>query len=207
MAVRPVVSPITEEIYAALGPWARQDTADARWDLLTMIESFGVILQEIEDIIRDTDAGPGWSIVMDADRAPVGWIPWGMQFMGVRPRAGLSDAAQRARWKSTDGINRGKPSALVGAAQQYLTGAKTVYLVERHGSPYRLTVSTVAAETANPTAVLAALMEQKPAGIILVHSLITGANYNALRDTHSSYTAVKAKFATYTEVLSNPTKQ
>jgi hypothetical protein len=207
VAVRPTVSAAAEEAYASLGPWARRDTLDARWDVLTVVESWAGQLQVVEDIIRDTDDGPGYSSIVDADRAPEEWIPWGMQFSGVRARAGLDTDTQRARWKSTDGFRRGTPGAIVGAAQQYLIGTKTVYLVERHGSRYRYTVTTVAAETPNPAAVLAALKEQKPYGFVMAHAMTTGVNYNALRDTHSNYSTIKAKYSTYAEVLSNPTKQ
>ena len=79
--------------------------------------------------------------------------------------------------------------------------------VERHGSAYRLTVTTVAAQTPSAAQVIADLMEQKPAGIVMVHAMTTGANYNALRDTHADYAEVKSLYANYTEVLSNPTKQ
>lgn len=207
MAVRPVVSPITEDAYASMGPWARRDTADARWDVLILVESWGQQLQIVEDIVRDTDDGPGYSILLDADRTPEEWIPWGMQFNGVRPRDGLAVEEQRARWKSTDGFSRGTPGAIVGAAQQYLTGTKTVYLVERHGSRYRYTVTTIDTETPDTAAVYAALLEQKPYGFVMNHAMTTGVNYNALRDTHSDYNEVKATFSTYAEVLSNPTKQ
>jgi hypothetical protein len=170
-------------------------------------EAVGQQLQPVEDIIRDTDTHVGWGVVMDADDTPMDWLGWLAQFGGVRLKTGLSDAAQRARVKSTDGMNRGTPSAIVGAAQQSLTAPKTVYLVERHGSAYRLTVTTVAAQTPSAAQVIADLMEQKPAGIVMVHAMTTGANYNALRDTHADYAEVKSLYVTYAEVLSNPTKQ
>lgn len=207
MAARPLVQPITEDLYSRLGPWAIRDTVDAQWPLLDVAEATGQQLQPVEDIVRDTDTHVGWGIVMDPDDGPIEWLGWLAQFAGVRLKVGLSSAAQRARVKSTDGMNRGTPSAVVGAAQQSLSGTKTVYLVERHGSAYRLTVTTISAETPSPAQVLADLMEQKPAGIVLVHAMTTGANYNALRDTHADYAEVKALYATYAEVLSNPVKQ
>jgi hypothetical protein len=208
---RPVVSDAAEELYAGLGPWARADTARGlaadRWDLLELCEAAGGRLQPLLDIVRDSDAGPGWSFVVDADRAPEEWLGWAAQFAGKRLQQGLALAEQRARVKSTDGFDRGSPSAIAGAAQQYLTGTKTVYLVERHGSPYRLTITTVAAETPDPAAVLRAVIAQKPAGIVLSAAQTTGANYNALRDTHADYNEIKALYATYSEVLADPVKQ
>lgn len=204
---RPVVTAATEDLYSRLGPWKVADEQTGAWELLILCESIGQLLQPIEYIIRDTDSRPGWSKVLDPDLAPIAWLGWMAQFHGVRLLLGLAEAEQRARVKSTDGFQRGTPGAIVGAAQQYLTGTKTVYLVERHGSAYRLTVTTVNSETPTPALVAEAIGEQKPAGIVMVHALVTGANYNALRDTHADYNEVKALYSTYNEVLSNPTKQ
>lgn len=204
---RPVVSVAAEDLYARLGPWAARDTSDARWTLLQVAEAVGARLQVVEDIVRDTDTHVGWGVVMDADATPIEWLGWLGQFAGVRLRYGLTDLAQRARVKSTDGMKRGTPAAIVGAAQQTLTAPKTVYLVERHGSAYRLTVTTVATQTPSPARVIEDIMEQKPGGIVMAHAMTTGINYNALRDTHATYNVVKTKFTDYAEVLSNPTKQ
>lgn len=183
--------------------------ADKSFPLLTLCEAIAGRLTQIEDVIRDdsiTD-DPGWSIVMDVDRAPSEWLGWLAQFAGVRLPSGLSDADQRIRIKNTDGFKRGTPTAIVAAVQPFLTGTKTVYLVERHGSAYRLTVATKAAETPSIAAVTAAVLTQKPAGIVLAVTTVLGNDYTTLRDTHTSYTDVKNTFTDYAEVLSNPSKQ
>lgn len=207
-----VVSDTATELYESLGPWYR--AAEARgvstdkWELIEMCEaSIGLGLDPINVLVRDSDAGPGWSIVMDTDRAPVEWLPWNAQIGGVRVLQGLIEAAQRARIKSTDGMKRGSPGAIVGAAQQFLAGTKTVYLVERHGSAYRLTVATNAAETPDLAAMTRAVIAQKPGGIVMAVTTVVGGDYNTLRDTHATYNEIKALYATYAEVLSNPTKQ
>jgi hypothetical protein len=209
MAVRPVVSQAAEDLYAALGPWAKADTDAAVWTLLELCEAIAGRLQKIEDVIRDdpTTNDPGWSIIMDVDRAPSEWLGWLAQFAGVRLLPGLSDADQRIRIKNTDGFKRGTPTAIVAAAQAFLTGTKTVYLTERHGSAYRLTVATKAAETASVANVLAAVLAQKPAGIVLAVTTVLGSDYATVRDTHSDYTDIKNTYAAYSEVLSNPSKQ
>lgn len=206
--LRNEASPITLELYDQLGVWAQRDQDEFRFELLEMLESFARLLQPVEDIIRDSpDGTPGWSMIVDADRAPAEWIPWGMQFVGVRPLVGLAEAEQRARWKATGGFHTGKPSSIVAAAQQYLTGTKTVYLTERHGSPRRFTVTTLVNETPDPAKVNAAIQDQKPAAFTAVHSLATGTNYAALRDTHASYAAIRSTYATYAEILLDPTRQ
>lgn len=70
--------------------------------------------------MRDSAAGPGWSPVLDVDRAPVEWLGWLAQFAGVRLRPGLAAPEQRARIKNTDGHRRGSSPALRAAARQHL---------------------------------------------------------------------------------------
>jgi hypothetical protein len=206
---RPVVSQEAEDLYAALGPWSKADTDNAFWYLLDLCEAVAGRLTPIEAVIRDdpnTD-DPGWSIVMDVDRAPPEWLGWLAQFGGVRLDPALDDAAQRARIKSTDGFKRGTPSAIVAAAQQYLTGTKSVFLSERSGSAYRFTISTLIAETPNLADVIAALIKQKPAGLVMSVMSITGADYDSVAGTHTDYNDVRTTFVNWAEMLSNPVKQ
>lgn len=202
MAPRPEVGSAAEELYASLGPWAWKDTEDERYQALDFSEALvgGNRLQDLEDIIRDTDVGPGWSPVMDVDRAPLAWLGWLAQFAGVRTRNGLSESDQRQRIRNTDGMKRGSPGAMRAAAQQYLTGTKYVLLLERSSSAWTLSVRTRIDETPDTAAVLAALMEQKPAGIILDYATIAGQSYQDVKDGFANYAAVNAAYANYAEM-------
>lgn len=42
--------------------------------------------EEIDSYVRDTDDGPGWSVLLDADAAPVKGLPWLAQLVGVSLR-------------------------------------------------------------------------------------------------------------------------
>lgn len=145
MAVRPEVSSLAEELYAALGPWARADTirgeAGLGYDLLTLCEGVMGRLQPVEDIIRDTDEGPGWSSVVDANRSPEEWLKWLGQFNGVRLRDGIPEAEARSRIKDSDGFKRGTVGAIKAAIRRIIGPNAQPYLIERDGSAYRLTVS------------------------------------------------------------------
>lgn len=201
---RPTVTEIAEEFYGSLGPWARRDTFDSEisdeWPLLHFCEGTVRGLQQVEDIIRDTDDGPGWSIVMDADRCPEEWLGWLGQFAGVRLLAGLSEADQRARVKGTDGFNRGSPGAMEAAAAQYLTDLKRVFLIERFPTPYRMTVTTITDETPDAAAVERAVMDQKPAGIILTYLVVDGDDYATLPAIYTSYEDLLDSKSSYAEV-------
>lgn len=210
---RPVVGTLTEEAEEALAPYAHAE-ADLDWPLLTYLQAVLGRAQEIADLARDSDDGAGWSAIVDPDRAPESWLPWTAQLVGVTipppgsPEAsGLDDAAKRLRIKETAGQRRGTPDAIKGAARQYLTGDRTAYISERHGSAYQLRVATLEAETPDPALVLAALTEQKPAGIVLTYDVIpAGGDYDALNSTHANYDEVEGDFANYTEVVLDPTQ-
>jgi hypothetical protein len=207
---RPVpTTPFQEELYAQIAAWA--DADPGVWDLLNYIGAIASMFDQIETYARDQpDGRPGYAILMDPDTAPSEALGWLAQFVGVGLQDGLSDAAQRARIKSTDGFKRGTAGAIVGAAQQYLTGTKTVILRERdpsvdvaNGGAYGFTVLTYASETPDQAAVLAALTAQKPAGLLMQYNVVTGANYLLIRTTYATYTTLRAGFATYNGLRNN----
>jgi hypothetical protein len=93
------------------------------------------MFDQIEGYARDRpDGTPGWAILLDPDLCPAEALPYLAQFVGVKLPEGLTEAQQRFRIKATDGFNRGKPSAIIAAAQQFLTGNKTVIIRERDPS-------------------------------------------------------------------------
>lgn len=207
-------TPFQEELYAALAPLADQDAASA-WALLLYVGGIASMFDQIETYARDDLSDPaaprpGWAIIMDADRCPPEALPWLAQFVGVDDRPALADVQRRAWIKGTGGMKRGTPSSLVAAAKQYLTGSQTVILKERDpsvasafGGAYGLTVLTYTSETPDTNAVLNALLAQKPAGIILAYSTVTGWTYLTERTTYTTYTALRSAFATYTGLRNN----
>jgi hypothetical protein len=169
------------------------------------------MFQIVEDYSRDQiingKIAPGWSQLLDLDRAPAEALGWMGQFVGVPLLQGLSDAAQRARIRAVGGWNRGTPASIIAAAQQYLTGAKTVILRERDpvASPvepaYGLTVITYTSQTPNSAQVLAALQAQKPAGLLLNYQVKTGQDYQSLYVNHPTYSNVYGSYLTYQGVV------
>jgi hypothetical protein len=49
-----------------------------------------------------------------------------------------------------------------------------VFLTERDGSPYRVTVDVYAAQTPNPALAEAAARSQKPAGLVMTFNVLPG---------------------------------
>jgi hypothetical protein len=161
------------------------------------------MFEEASWYARDSDDGPGFVRLVDLDLAPEKALPWLAQFVGVQLQPGLDDAAQRARIRATDGFHRGTVSALVGAARQYLTGGKTVIVRERDGDAYTLTIVTYTAETPDSGLVLAALLDQKPGGLILNYVVETGQDWATLQANYATWADVIAHYPTWTDVLNN----
>lgn len=171
---RPIVVPITEEMYEALGPWTRRDE-ETDWHLLRFLNALGVQLQVTEDIVRDTDEGPGWSALLDIDRVPAWAIPWLAQFVGVVVDVNLAEADQRLQVKAASAMKRGTRQAFIDAVKTYLTGEKRVELYERDGSPYRFRIRTYLDES--PTY-----------------------SYDRLKATYATYADLRAAHPTYTDI-------
>lgn len=171
---------LVERAYKNLGPWAR---ADENGHLLAYLKVLLDPLLDIDDIVRDSDTHVGWGTLMDVDAAPDWALPWLAQFVGVSTIVGMDAASQRLRIKQVAGFHRGTPAAIIAAAQQYLTGLRTVELYEREGSAWTFRLRTYLSETPNPQAVLAAVTALKPAGVVLIYEVQEGLEIDDLVGT------------------------
>jgi hypothetical protein len=190
------------EVYEdGLAPWTSQDEANG-WALAWLTHGIGLELQAPFEFMA-----LGWDAAMDPDVAPVWFLPHLAMWAGVRliPN-GLTEEQQRARVRSTDGMRRGTPDAIVGAARQFLTDPVngSVILLERTDpdnpgdEAYHYTVVTYTDETPDSALVLAALMEQKPVGHILHYVVASGYLIALFEDDYDGQTISDAEgdFAT-----------
>lgn len=206
--MEPTLTHTGGRLFDAVAPLARTADAAHGHALAWMSAGIASMLDDVADLSRDGEDGtPGWAGLFDLNRVPARYLPWLAQFVGVRIPPGLSEAAQRQRIRETDGFRRGSPGAIKGAARQHLAGTRTVYLTERHGSAYGLTVATLENETPDPAAVVAAVKAQTPAGIVLAVTVVRGGTYQTLRDTHPDYADVRSTFVTYTDMRNDPARQ
>lgn len=197
--MRPAVSPTAERLYGTLGSLTDGDESGG-WLLLQLCESLVSGLEKVNFYAEETGF-PGWSALLDLNRAPTEALGYLAQFKGVQLDLGLDDASQRLRIQEAAGFTRGRPTALIAAAQQRLTGTKTVYLTERWmGDPYRIRVRTYVSETPDQAAMLAALQALVPAGIILQYDDLVGMSYDERKATGLTYTALAATGKTYTQL-------
>jgi len=199
----PALAPeaFASRLYGMLAPLAQQDES-AAWSLLILCNAIGGMYELVEEWVRDTPDGPGWSLLVDVDRCPPEALGWLAQFVGVRLLPGTSDTDQRERIVSTDGFRRGTPDAMRSAAAATLTPPKYVVFRERAGGDaYALDVTTYTAQTPDPVATERALIAQKPAGIVLNYACSDGQTYQIVNDTNADYAAVKTKYHSYQAML------
>jgi hypothetical protein len=187
---------VADDLYDAVAPIAVHDQGATR----ALCEAFATLLQIVVDLSSDTADGPGWSIIMDVDRAPLYALPWLAQLVGVRLPTGLDEQQQRDRIRSTDGFRRGTPAALIGAAQQHLIGDKRVVLRERYPTVGAMLVITYLVETPDDDAVLAAMLEQKAAGLILTYEVRIGQSWQDVKDNNATWQDVMDNYASWEAV-------
>lgn len=201
---RPVTTPYQEELYAALGVANTYADEALGWPLLNYCGAVASMFDQIEAIARDLDDGtPGWAIIMNPDLAAQyapEFLPWLGQFVGVQVDTTLSIADQVTQIKVKDGFRRGTSDAFAEAAKLYLTGTKYVLLKERYGGDaYKIFVRTLISETPNEAQVLAAMLAQKPAGIVLDYDSVAGPTYDIEAAAIATYNAAAVRYATYND--------
>jgi hypothetical protein len=190
-------------------PWAAYDSDQTGWALAWLCWASGDILSDPYDFTQ-----LGWDDADDPDTTPIWFLPHLAMKNGVRliPN-GLTEEQQRARVRSTDGLRRGTPDAIIGAARQYLSDPvnATVILLERTNpddpgdQPYHYTVITYTDETPDSDLVEAALLEQKPVGHILHYLVIGSWTYLVLAGDYDEqdYDDLAGDYPTYADLRDN----
>lgn len=163
----PAMGPVAATIYAQLRPLARDDEQHG-WPLAHYIAAKYGPLEDVASWVRDSDDGPGYSMLLDIDRCPVEALPWLAQFKGVVIPDGLTETAQRDWVRSAEGQRRGMTDALVRAGQRHLTGTKSVRVLERvGGNAYDITLQVRTSECADSVVTLADFKSAKRIGVRL----------------------------------------
>lgn len=197
--VIPEPGQVADELYAALAP-IHMDDAARGYPLRTFCEALTLGLEEVATLSRDSDEGPGWSGLLDVDRAPDVALGWLGQLVGVRVSRGAEPDVQRGQIRNAAGFRRGTLQAMADSARARLTGQKRVLIRERDGGAYQLIVITYAPETPNPAAVAAALLAQKPAGIVMTYLVQAGQDYDTLAQRFATFDDVEAAYASFDDV-------
>jgi len=217
---RPRLGTVGAELYDALHPFAWADREHG-WALAHMCEAVGRMWQAVADLVHEDEQGrPGWSAVMDVDRAPgagseIDCLPFLAQFAGVRLQPGMTDSERRAAIRAREGYHRGRPGAIIDFALTFtdrLPGS--VYLRERYDPDLGAGVdapghgrvvirrSRLAAEWQGREAEIRALVLARiPAGLLYDVLITDEHDYDEVLDTYSDYDDVKASVRDYDELL------
>lgn len=197
----PTVSEATADLYEALEPFSALESDATGWALLNLCAAIcSVPIDQIHGYVTDTDERPGWAIVLDPVAAPAEVLDWLAQFVGTVLTPSMDDAARRQAIELPEGFERGGLEALKEAVAKTLTGPQTVLVDERYlADAWQLRVRVFAAETPNSAATLAAVLSQKPIGIVLTFVVIGGQDWGDLQLDHASWTATMADYATWFE--------
>lgn len=160
-----------ESLYEQLLPLAWDDE-NQDWALLIFMGGFGAMVQDLSDLISDTDEDdtdrPGWANLLDVEVCPEKHLPYLAQFVGARVTPGAAEEDARNEVRTPIGQQRGTPAAIIAAAQRRLTDTKTVYFTERvDGNAYWMEVATLVSETPYEDLTRADILSQKPGGIRL----------------------------------------
>lgn len=193
------LSRLASEVYGLLEPYSEVDAANG-YALRSMVEAVTKMYVDVDELVRDSADGEdvGWSAIMDATRVPSEGLAWLGQIVGVALNPADTLPVSRERVGSGAGVRRGSPAQMIAAAQRLLTGNKTVLMSERTSDAWHFAVRTRTSETADSAAVLAALLTQKPAGLIMDYATFTGILFTESLANQATYTLSLAAKATYT---------
>lgn len=135
------IGPFAAEVYRQLAPVAGYDN-DLGEPLLRYVVANAQMFEDVDALARSN-----WSILLDLDRVPDNGLPWLGQFLGVVVDTALPVDRQRQQIREHVGWARGRPATLKSAIRPYLSGSKTVDIIERDSSAYHFEVRTFGDET------------------------------------------------------------
>lgn len=191
-------SSAVDDFYDALPQHYRDADEDLGWPLYRWLAgplavyADLVALRDAIDYVPPADGGePGdTSSLADPRVAPLDWLPWLAQLIGVPLPPGLSETEARdAVAFASAGWRAGSKAAVLDAARSELTGTRFVTLFDHSvtnpgdGGQWDVLLVTRSTETPDAAAVLLAVDRRgaKPAGVVLHHR-----TYEAAWDTVSA---------------------
>lgn len=191
-------------LFDALAPLNVDADGEENADLLAWCAAVCGPAEPIWDRLQETEDRPPWALLFDADECPAYALPWLSQFVGVRIEDQWSEEEIRAAIKNPSGWKRGTPEAIRLAARATLTGSKSVSIFERDGDAYNLTVRTLTSETPDEAATEAAILRQKPIGLLLDYQAIAGQTWADVVSNHADWDEVTDTYATWEQMVATP---
>jgi len=200
------IKDVTQRIYDSLEPLAKPDES-LGWPLLAFINTMGEMFQPAADLIEDGPNGePGWSVILDINRAYDEGLDYLAQFLGLHFYVGIDNLTKRQQIRDHVTWQRGTANSIIAAVRLFLTGTKTVVLTERDTSAYHLTVRIWQAEAPADTSALIRYVNQfaKPGGLQWTLVVDPGTPpaliYKQIYDPGWTYEYIYNTFETYGDI-------
>lgn len=210
---RPILSPdpgpSLDRVYDSLPEHYRVADEDAGdYPLYRWLAGLLAVSGRVETLIDDVDFVPvadggavgDTSTLSDPAVAPLEWLPWMAQLVGVPLRPDLSATEKRdAVQFASAGWRAGTKAAVADAARSELTGTRYARVYDHSvsepgdGGEWDVLIVTRASETPNVPAVLAAVTRRaaKPAGVVLRHRAYE-ASWDTVSTTYPTWTALES---------------
>jgi len=186
---------VADDLVEAHEPWVTADLED-------YLRSIGEMFSQVELYALDTeDDFEGWTILLDVDRCPREALPYLAQYVGERLPMGLTEAEERQWVRDAPNQIRGTIKSIVDAAQRYLTGGKTVTVIQRDGGADKLTVVSYTDQTPNSAQVLAELNKVVPADISLTYVVNSGQIWSQVIATDPDWTNTISESPTWADLM------
>lgn len=167
----------------------------------------------VDDLVRDTDAGVGWSGILDVDRCPSWALHWLGQLVGVFIPRGTLDADARNMIRTPQGFRRCTVRAMKDAVAATLTSKDpaNVFVLERQVGAWsgtldwaHFTVATYTDDTPDVPATTRAVASQTPAWLIANVIQISHRTLMTLEGGFASLAAIEAAYSTLADVEAGP---
>jgi hypothetical protein len=197
-----------ERLYGALEPLAIKDEENG-FVLAKLCAGLAAMVDPIAEVVRDQeDETPGWAILFQiATKAPVRWLEWVAQFVGVKLTGAPSVEVERSWIETPIGFQRCSEAALRAAVQATLTGTKTIYVQRFYNKEaFQVHVTVLTAECASEEITEHAALSQIPAWENLTFRVVEGGTYGILAASHATYELMEAAHTSYEDIRNHPSK-
>lgn len=146
-------------------------------------------------------AQTNWAAIFDLEQVPDEALDYLGQFVGSQFLPETTPAQKRELIANPTGFERGTVEALYKATRVFLTGSKSVILIERAGGDaYHLYIRSILSETPDEALVRNAILNVKPAGLVLDYDAVTGPDYLQIDTAYATYADLDAAYAMYSEM-------
>ncbi|XBB66874.1 hypothetical protein ABFU82_22620 [Nocardioides sp. WV_118_6] len=193
-------SAVAERVLEALGDAYRRAAGPL---LDPLVDGLTSQLVDVDERVEPTERG--WARVFDLDTTTD--PAWLGRAIGSKVPGDLTVEQARTFVRERAYWRRGTPTAIAAAVAVLLTGQKRVHLIERDGSPWRLTIRVYTAEV--PPGVTAADLKaaastQKPVGIVVSVDVVAGATFAHMTAEHGpTFADEAADFPTFADATNH----